>query len=173
MATGDLLTMGTTASQAGWLLVAALPVGLYVAWSDMKTMKIPNRAVYALVAGFAVLGLIAFRDQLDTYLWRWSHLVVVLVLGILMNIVRLVGAGDAKFAAAAAPFIAAADWRLLLLTFAVCLVAAWVTHRVVKHSPLRRLVPDWESWTTGKRFPMGLALGATLVAYLTLAITIG
>jgi prepilin peptidase CpaA len=171
MATVDLLTMGTTAPQAAWLLIAALPIGLYVAWSDMKTMKIPNRAVFALVAGFAVLGLIAFRDQLDNYLWRWSHLVVVLILGMLLNIVRLVGAGDAKFAAAAAPFIAASDWRLLVLTFAVCLLAAWVTHRLVKYSPLRRLVPDWESWTTGKRFPMGLALGATLVAYLTLAIT--
>jgi prepilin peptidase CpaA len=46
-----------------------------------------------------------------------------------------------------------------------------VTHRIVKHSPLRRLVPDWKSWNAGRKFPMGLPLGMTLVFYLLLAAT--
>ncbi len=168
-----LPVMGTTTTQAAWLMIAALPISIYVAWSDMKTMKIPNRAVYALVAGFAVLGVIAFRADLTDYLWRWSHLFVVLGIGILLNLVRLVGAGDAKFAAAAAPYIATTDWRLMIALYAVCFLAAYAAHRIAKHSPIRRLAPDWESWSTGKRFPMGFALGVTLVVYLLLALLKG
>jgi prepilin peptidase CpaA len=163
-----MLISGTSATEATWLLVAALPISLYVAWSDMSTMKIPNRAVYLLVAGFAVLGLIAL--PVDVWLWRWLHLVVALLVGMGLNMLRLIGAGDAKFIAAAAPYIALSDARAMVLIFAGCLLAAFVTHRLAKHSPIRTLVPHWQSWTTGKRFPMGLALGATLVVYLGLAI---
>lgn len=163
-----MLILGTTAAQAAWLLIAALPISLYVAWSDMSMMKIPNRAVFALAAGFAVLGLIAL--PIDVWAWRWLHLVVVLVVGMAMNAARLIGAGDAKFAAAAAPYIALSDWRVMILIFTGCLIAAFVTHRIAKYSPIRRLVPHWESWTTGKRFPMGLALGAALVVYLVMAV---
>jgi prepilin peptidase CpaA len=163
-----MLMLDTTAAQAAWLLIAALPVSLYVAWSDMSMMKIPNRAVYVLVAGFAVLGLVAL--PIEDWLWRWLHLVVVLGIGMLLNLLRLIGAGDAKFAAAAAPYIALSDWRALILIYAGCFLAAYVTHRIAKHSPIRRLVPHWDSWTAGKRFPMGLALGAALVAYLVLAL---
>ncbi len=48
--------------------------------SDMKFMKIPNKAVLALMAVFAVVGLIAL--PLDVWAWRWAHfLVIVLVIG--------------------------------------------------------------------------------------------
>jgi len=160
--------MALTFAQAAWFMLAALPISLYVAYTDMKSLKIPNVAVYALVAGFAVLGLIAlpFVD----YLWRWTHLVVVLLIGMVANMVRLVGAGDAKFAAAAAPMIALPDLGLLAYVTAAAFVAAYLAHRIARHSPLRRLVPDWASWSSGKRFPMGLALGTALVGYLVLGL---
>lgn len=154
-----------TAYAAGWFLVAALPIAFWVAWNDMRAMKIPNLANYALVASFAVLGLIAL--PFDMYLWQWLNLVVVLLIGILLNAAGVVGAGDAKFAAAAAPMIAKADVPILIPIFAATLLAGYVTHRLAKHSPLRKLVPEWKSWETGKRFPMGFPLGMTLVFYLT------
>jgi prepilin peptidase CpaA len=161
--------MDLTATEAAWLLPAALPVSLYVGWSDARTMKIPNAAVIALAAGFAVLGLMAM--PLTDWLWRWVQLAVVLVIGIGLNAARLVGAGDAKFAAAAAPYIAPGDLGLLLWIYVGAFLASYLLHRLVKHSGLRRLVPDWASWRTGNRFPMGLALGATLVAYLVFGLT--
>lgn len=157
------------ASAAMWLLIAALPISIFVAWNDMRAMKIPNLAVLALMSGFAVLGLIAF--PFEQYLWQWSHFLVVLVIGFVLNIIGVFGAGDAKFAAAAAPYIMLADLQVLAWVFTVCVVAGFVTHRIAKHSPLRRLVPEWESWTSGRRFPMGLPLGMTLVTYLILAAT--
>ncbi len=159
--------MVLSAATALWLLPVAFPVCVYVAWSDMRSMKIPNRAVYALVAGFAVLGLLAL--PLDVYLWRWTHLVVVLLIGMVLNAGGIIGAGDAKFAAAAAPYIAYGDIRLVLMLMGACVVAGYIVHRLAKHSPARRLAPDWISWDSGNRFPMGMPLGATLVLYLVLA----
>jgi len=53
------------------------------------------------------------------------------------------------------------------------LLAAVLTHRIAKHTPLRRLAPDWVSWSPAKKFPMGLALGATLAVYLMLGAKYG
>ena len=135
----------------------------------MREMKIPNVAVMALVLGFAVLGLCAFGFL--QYLWQWSHLVVVLIFGFVLNAAGVMGAGDAKFAAAAAPFVALGDWQLIMWVFAACIFTGFVTHRIAKYSPLRRLVPHWESWNSSRRFPMALPLGMILVFYLLLAAT--
>lgn len=158
--------MQITAVSAMWFLPAVLPICLYVAFTDMRAMRIPNHAVVALAALFLVLGLFAL--PLADYPWRLLQLVAVLALGILLNSAGVLGAGDAKFAAAAAPFIHPGDLRLLIVLFAAVLLAAFVTHRIAKHTPLRRLAPNWQSWSTGSDFPMGLALGGTLAVYLAL-----
>lgn len=44
----------TTATTALWFLPFALPIAVWVAWSDMKFMRIPNKAVLALTAVFLV-----------------------------------------------------------------------------------------------------------------------
>ncbi|WP_296423613.1 prepilin peptidase [Yoonia sp.] len=158
--------MGLTAQAAFWFLPAVIPIAIYVSWSDMSAMKIPNKAVYALVISYAVLGLIALPVQ--TYLWQWSHLIVMLVVGILLNAARVMGAGDAKFIAAAAPMFALSDLRFVLILFAACLLGGFATHRLARYTPLHKAVPDWDSWKTGKRFPMGFPLSMTLVFYLVL-----
>lgn len=147
----------------------ALPIAVWVAWSDMKFMRIPNKAVLALVAVFFAvgLGLVALAAlPLQAWLWGWAWLAIVLVVGFLANALTMIGAGDAKFAAAMAPFFTGADIRYLLALFSACLLAAFVSHRTARQIPLvRRLTPDWQSWTH-RDFPMGLALAGTLVFYL-------
>ena len=166
-----MFSIALPSASALWLLIAALPISVFVAFSDMRTMKIPNVANAALVIGFAVLGLFAF--SFDQYLWQWTHLIVVLLVGILLNAVGLVGAGDAKFAAAAAPYVLLTDFGVLIWIMLACVIAGFLMHRLVKHTSLRRAVPNWESWHTGNRFPMGFPLAMTLVAYLVLAIIYG
>jgi prepilin peptidase CpaA len=156
---------------AAWFLPFVLPIAIFVAFSDLKRMKIPNIANYALLAVFVVVGI--FVLPLPTYAWAFSHLVVVLVFGILFNAAGVLGAGDAKFMAASAPFVALADLTIVMGLLAACLLGAFATHRAVKHSPLRRMVPDWESWNAGRKFPMGFPLAATLVFYLMLAAYFG
>ena len=96
-------------------------------------MRITNQAVLVLIAIFVVLGL--FLLPFETYLWRLLSLVIVLVIGIVLNAAGVMGAGDAKFAAAAAPFIAMSDLRLLMMLFMATLLAAAATHRGVKYTP--------------------------------------
>lgn len=156
--------MGTPILAAWALLAAALPISAYVAWSDMKVMKIPNLAVYALAGAFVIIGVLTL--PFSDYLWRYSHLGVVLLIGILLNAVGLVGAGDAKFAAAAAPYIALSDGKAMIVIYIGCFLGCYALHRIGKFTALRKLAPDWQSWDAGKRFPMGFALGTTLVVYL-------
>nr|WP_245398737.1 prepilin peptidase [Oceaniglobus trochenteri] len=156
------------AKAAWWFLPFVTPICVWVAWNDMAFMKIPNKAVMALFAVYLVIGPIAF--PLELWLWQWLNLVVVLAVGFVMNMAGGLGAGDAKFAAAAAPFVLVQDAASLLFLFAAVTLAAFATHRGAKHfAPLRNLVPDWASWTN-RKFPMGFPLAGTLLIYLLLAI---
>lgn len=163
--------MSITAHEAMWFLPFVLPVCLYVCFTDLREMRITNQAVLVLAALFVVIG--PFLLPLPDYGWRLAHLVVVLVIGFLLNAGGAIGAGDAKFAAAAAPFVALGDMRILLAIFAANLLAAFFTHRLVKYTPLRRIAPHWKSWEMGWKFPMGLSLGGTLAIYLALGAAYG
>lgn len=147
--------------------ILTLPLCLWAALSDLRWMKILNKTVIALAAVFAVVGF--FLMPFDQYLWQLAQLVIVLLVGIVMNALGLLGAGDAKFAAAAAPYVMLGDVRFLVLLFAIILLSAVATHRLARATPLRNLAPEWESWERKKDFPMGLALGPTLSAYLACA----
>ncbi|MGR3519129.1 MAG: prepilin peptidase [Roseovarius sp.] len=157
----------TPATAALWFLVFTTPICLWVAWSDLRSMKIPNKAVIALVCVYLAVGIAVL--PLPDYLWRLSHLAILLLAGIAANAAGLMGAGDAKFIAAAGPFVALGDASAVMLLLAGVLLAAFATHRLARISPLRRLAPGWASWHSGRRFPMGLALGPALALYLALA----
>lgn len=153
-----------------WFLPFVTPICIWVAWSDLKFMKIPNMAVYALVAVFVVVGLIALPFQ--EYLSRYVNIVVVLAIGFVLNLRRMVGAGDAKFAAAMAAFVPAGGVIDILMVFAGVLLGAFATHRIFRALPaLRGAGSDWASWTHA-RFPMGFALGGTLLLYIILSIAL-
>ncbi len=159
--------MVTEWTTAAWFLPFVLPIAIWVAWSDMATMKIPNKAVLATMIVFAVIGLIAlpFVD----YLWRWAHFAVVLAITFVLNMLRLLGAGDAKYAAAMAPFIALPDWYPFMYLLGGTVIAAFIVHRAVRASSIRQKFDHWESWTR-RDFPMGLALAPSLVIYLLIPI---
>jgi len=164
--------MALSVSAALWFLPFVLPICFYVAFTDLSEMRITNQAVIALAAVFIIVGLFAL--PLSVYGLRLVQMVAVLVIGVMLNAGGAVGAGDAKFAAAAAPFIAPGDLRILLVVFAANLLAAFVTHRMIKYTPpLRRIAPGWKSWDMGWKFPMGLSLGGTLAIYLLLGVVYG
>lgn len=163
--------MALASTAALWFLPFALPICLYVCFTDLSQMRITNQAVLALAAVFLVVGLIAL--PLPAYGMRLVQMLAVLVAGFALASAGAVGAGDAKFAAAAAPFVAPGDLRLLLALFAANLLAAFATHRLAKFTPLRRIAPGWKSWEAGWKFPMGLSLGGTLALYLVLGAAYG
>ncbi len=163
--------MALTVYAAAWFLPFVVPICLYVMYTDLSRMKITNVANMALAAVFVVIGLIVL--PFEDYLWRLLGMAIVLVVGIILNAVGVMGAGDSKFIAAAAPFVALGDLVLLCFIFLFCLIAALVTHRTAKMTRLRQLAPHWASWEQGKKFPMGLALGPTLIIYLAFGFLYG
>lgn len=160
-----------SATAALWFLPFVTPLCLYVALTDLRAMRIANGTVIAIATVFVVLGPLFL--PFETYLWQLSHLPVMLIAGIALNAAGVMGAGDAKFVAAAAPYIALGDAKLLLALYAAVLLAAFSAHRIAKNTGLRDMAPQWQSWDQGRKFPMGLALGPTLIAYLILAVMYG
>ena len=143
-------------------------IAIWVSWSDMKFMKIPNKAGLALLVLWLVLGLILVPFKL--WLWGWALAACVLVAGFILNAGGAVGAGDAKFAASMAPLFIHADIRFVLGLYAACLLGAFAAHRLARLiPPFRAATIDWQSWTH-KDFPMGLALSGTLIFYLLAAL---
>ncbi|MCL4188233.1 MAG: prepilin peptidase [Rhodobacteraceae bacterium] len=150
------------------LLPLVAPIAIWVAWSDMKFMRIPNKAVVALAAVYLLAGplVLPFAD----WAWGWAGLGLVLALGFVLNLAGTIGAGDAKYAAAMAPFVAPGDLRLVLPLFAAVLLGAFAAHRGLgRVAAFRSATADWESWRR-RDFPMGLALSGTLVFYLALVL---
>ncbi len=180
--------MAIPAYAAAWFLPFVLPICFYVAFTDMREMKIKNHAVSALVLVYIVVGLFVLPPwstgliggqigplgiALPIYVWQFLHIFVVLLAGIILNAAGAMGAGDAKFLAAAAPFIWFADLILLMAILMACTLGAVATHRLAKHTRLRMIAPHWESWDKGKKFPMGLALSGSLAMYLILGTVLG
>jgi len=163
--------MSIPALQAMWFLPFVLPICLYVAYTDLAQMRITNQAVMALAVIFVVIGF--FLMPFNDYLWKLAALVIVMIVGVILNAAGAMGAGDAKFIAVAAPYLALGDLQFVMMLFMAILLAAALTHRMVKHTPLRRLAPEWESWDRGKKFPLGLALGPCLAVYLILGALLG
>lgn len=161
------LDLATPAIAAWCFLPVALPISLWVAWSDLKFMKIPNLAVAALMLIFVLIGPFVFSGS--EYLWRLAQMGILLVIGFLASTARLFGAGDAKFAAAMAPFIAVADLQLFLPLFAATLLGGLMAHRGLKYiKRFRASTSDWVSWQR-RDYPMGLSLAGALCLYLGLA----
>lgn len=162
--------IGLDASAAWWFLPFALPICLFAAYSDLSRMRLPNVMVLALVAVYVVIGFVAL--PLDQYLWGYVHLALMYVVGIVAFAYLGVGAGDGKFAAAMSMFIPVVDLTIVLTLFCVFLLVAFATHRTFRAIPaVRRMTPDWASWSHAK-FPMGLALSGTFIAYLGIAASV-
>lgn len=166
------MTLTLTSLEAMWFLPLALPICIWVALSDLRQMRIPNVAVLALTGVFLVTGLFAL--PMDAYLWRLAALGIVLLAGFVITSLGLVGAGDSKFAAAMAPFVAPGDYLFFLALFSLVLIGSWITHRSAGRVPaVRRVTSHWSSWEQGKLFPMGVALAGALVIYLMMGLSAG
>jgi prepilin peptidase CpaA len=159
-----------TSTGALILLVPVLPIAIWASISDLKRMKIPNKAVLALAAVWPLLGWLAVPTW-TAWFWGFALLAIVFLIGYLVYTTGTLGAGDAKYAAAMAPVFVGADIVKVLLLIAACLIGALIVHRLARAIPaVRRMTPDWQSWEERRYFPLGFALSGILVFYLVAAI---
>ena len=156
--------MEMTAATAFWFLPVVTPIAIYIAWNDMRSMKITNASVLALIIAYAVVG--PFALGLELYAWQWLHLPVTLVVCMALWALRVMGGGDAKIIAAMSLFFMVADLLLITQIFAASLLGALAVHSLFRFTALKNIAPDWKSWTAGRYFPKGLPLSMTLLFYL-------
>lgn len=156
---------------AFWFLLTAAPFCIWAAFSDLKTMTIPNRLSVWMAAAFLIPALVWLPPI--TILWHFAAAALALLVGFLMNAMRMMGGGDAKFGAAMTPFVFLDTLEQFTLTLGLFLFAALLSHRIAGRIPaLKNLAPDWASWRAGRNFPMGYAMAGALVWYLAnLALT--
>ena len=161
-----------SAEVARWFLPFVLPLCFAATYTDLSRMRIPNWINDSLGAVYVILGLFIMPTWAD-YGWQLLHLPIGIAIGFLFFSAGLMGAGDAKFIGAAAPLVVLAALHALIMIYAANLLAAFATHRLANHTPLSRLAPGWQSWSVGKKFPMGFSLGGTLAIYLILVACFG
>lgn len=148
----------------------ALYIGLvcYGAWSDARTLRIPNWVSLALLAAFLPTAVIAGIGP-EAIAWHLGAGVLVLIIGMVLFALNLFGGGDAKLMGACALWIGWDD--LLTFAFAVLLVGGVLSLMVVLLRKGLGLWPDWlvksaqGLFTPNKAVPYGIAiaLGAIIV----------
>lgn len=146
-------------------LIVTFPVLLWCTWTDLKSMRIPNKSNLILFGIFVILG--AFFMPLSEFGWRLVQAFCVLAIFFTLNSMGLIGGGDAKLFAAIAPYVALTDIPSYLLLLAVMTIAAVAAHRFVMYvAPLRKHVDGWASWDAKGKFPFGFPLAMSLAVYL-------
>ena len=148
-----------------------LVIGLWTAYYDMREMKITNKTVLALAGVFILIGWLLM--PLDVYGWRLLSLVIVLVITFILNAIGVMGGGDSKFIAAAAPFVAAGDWGNVALILSATMISALILLFIAKRTAFRTMTEDWKCWSVRGRIPLGLALGSTMIIYHGAAVLAG
>lgn len=166
--------LAITQMQAIVFGLLTFPITLWVIWTDLISMKIKNEAVLAMLAIFVVAGL--FLMPFGEYAWRYVHFIVVLVICFVLSATIGMGAGDAKYIAAVAPFVPVADASAIALLYAiwsgVLLVGMFFARR---SKGLRRTKPDWIWFAEDRKgyVPFGLALAPTVSSYFLFGILAG
>lgn len=150
-----------------WSIVfflATLPFCVLCAAFDLTRMKIPNWVVLGLFACFLLLG--PFALSLPDFGSRLLQTAVVLTIGYVLSVYFGIGGGDGKFAAAAAAFVAAGDYGVIMVALGIISLLSVALHRALgRISALQPVTQGWDSYRDVSKFPFGLPLATTLVFY--------
>ncbi|HUF55766.1 MAG TPA: prepilin peptidase [Thermohalobaculum sp.] len=146
-------------------LIAMTPLMAYVMWSDLKSLRIPNWVVLAVLGVYLVTGL--WGLPLEVFLWRLAFAAGFLVVG--FGIFALaggkVGAGDMKLIAVLIPFVSASDVLFVLFVYGVVTLVGLMLHRLIR-ARLKGRKTGWMALDQSIYYPVGLVLGITTLIYL-------
>lgn len=155
-----------------WVTIILLvPLMALASWWDLKHLKIPNWQTLAMFGVFVVTGL--WGLDTETFLWRLGQGLIVLGIGYILFAVGVIGGGDAKMAAALAPFIVPVDVAQLLVFYAlvsfVLLIVLRMVMQACRHKKTGWLsIDQLEKPARERVFPMGLIFGLTITGYLAI-----
>ncbi len=122
------------------LFLVYIALIIYGAWSDARSLRIPNWISLSLLATFIPAAITA-QIGLETIAWHLAAGVVVLIVGIALFALGLFGGGDAKLMAGVALWV---GWdQLLWLVVTIVLVGGALSILVIV---LRKGIGIWPQW---------------------------
>lgn len=152
------------------LLVPVLPIAVWAALTDLKSLKIRNNTVLAMAGTWLALGWLAVPTW-SLYAWGIGLLVIGVLLAFLANAFLNFPGGDGKYAAAIAPFFVGADLIRVGTIIIACMIGATLLLQVVRAFPfVKRATVGWEGLRHWRVVPFGLALSTMVVYYLVASI---
>ena len=135
-------------------LVWLAPVLVAVGYSDLTSLRIPNKlVVYALIIAVGTAPMLSLPE----IGLRLLAAAIVFAACFAAFCARLMGGGDVKMLAALMLFVP--SWSLIL--FAYVFSAALVVGTLVSMAMLKGTLgwqPDWARSNTARRFPMGISI---------------
>ena len=143
-------------------LALAVPVLVWIAWTDFRYMRIRNRAVLVAVAIFAVTAPFIGLEEAG---WRLLAAAIVFGTGIVLFALRVLGGGDVKMAGALMLLVPTGTYTLFGYVFSAATLLAILLILGLRAVPgLRRSGPV--SLRARGTLPMGVAFGLCGVLHL-------
>lgn len=160
-----------TTLAAAVFLAILVPACLYAAWSDLRSMTIPNAVPLGLAAAFLVAGPLLL--PLGDLPWRFGIAAIGLFAGFLLNQTGQFGAGDAKLFAAVFLYIAPRDLpSYFILYAAITLVSVAILTAIKFAVPTRAAASGFRSLRERRRFPLGLPIALAAIAHAGLVLAV-
>ncbi|MEO1949092.1 prepilin peptidase [Thioclava sp.] len=149
-------------------LAALAPILIWVALSDLREMRIPNRIVLITLGFFALCAPFLGLHELSL---RLAAGAITFLVGYVFFVLRAFGGGDVKFLAALMLFVPSAAMGEFLIAFSVALFAGSALTMGLQSAPVAtRLGPrlGWKSCYARGKLPMGvsIALAGLALPYL-------
>lgn len=150
-------------------IVGLVPLMVYMIYSDMKYMKIPNWLSLSVLGVFLATG--SWGLPLEVFVWRLAHGGIVFGLGYLLYRFAegRVGAGDIKLIAAFTPFIPGSHIAFILMGFAIIsflTLAAFMVARKYLHNENS----TWKAFAQRSFVPAGVILGLTVMIFMAVQV---
>jgi prepilin peptidase CpaA len=136
-------------------------------------MRLPNMLTLSVVALFFIV--MPFLVPLNEVGLRFGIGLAALVLGFVLSVSGLIGAGDAKFGAAGVLFIhpSVDHISLFVQVLAMTALAGVATHRLFRQFGFARAMgAGWQSWEETTNFPFGLSIASALLFYQLIVVII-
>lgn len=145
-------------------LLLAAPILVWIAWTDLWSLRIRNRAVLAAVALFVATAPLIGWEEAGLRLLAGA---AVFAVGFALFAARLMGGGDVKMGSALLLFVPSGTLALFAYAFSVAMLLGIATVAALRQVPaLRRAGPV--SLRAQGTFPMGLAFALGGLLHLAL-----
>jgi prepilin peptidase CpaA len=142
-----------------WLMV---PLFVAVIVYDLRFMRIPNRLVLLVCVIIAVS--LPFSVPLAEIGWRLVAAAVVFVLAVTLFALRLMGGGDVKLLTALTLLIPTQSLAVFALLLSVGIFVGIAGLYLLRRAT-RGLSTNWRSLQDHSRYPLGLSIGLSGLAF--------